>query len=59
MTFIWILPPPIIFAENFSYISENLTIHEPMNKPRVIFLVFAILWAVIDFNELKKFKKEE
>ena len=25
----------------------------------VIFLVFAILWAVIYFNELKKFKKEE
>ena len=93
MTFIWILPPPIIFAENFSYISENLTIHEPMNKPKsnkawrigwpiialgwlvlsvlefiddegrifrgVIFLVFAILWAFIYFNELKKFKKVE
>ncbi len=53
------ITPPIIFAENFSYISENLTIHEPMNKPRVIFLVFAILWAVIYFNELKKIKKEE
>ena len=25
----------------------------------VIFLVFAILWAVIYFNELKKFKKKE
>ena len=25
----------------------------------VIFLVFAILWVVIYFNELKKFKKEE
>ena len=25
----------------------------------VIFLVFAILWAVIYFNELKKFNKEE
>ena len=25
----------------------------------VIFLVFAILWAVIYFNELNKFKKEE
>ena len=25
----------------------------------VLFLVFAILWAVIYFNELKKFKKEE
>ena len=25
----------------------------------IIFLVFAILWAVIYFNELKKFKKEE
>jgi len=25
----------------------------------VIFLVFAILWSVIYFNELKKFKKEE
>ena len=25
----------------------------------IIFLVFAILWAAIYFNELKKFKKEE
>ena len=25
----------------------------------VIFLVFAILWAVIYFNELKKFRKEK
>ena len=25
----------------------------------IIFLVFAILWAAIYFNELKKFKKEK